>query len=49
MSQSPVGKTKGAGWQIGVSRTMRVDPDEAWNFLVSSAGLEIWFGGGDHW
>lgn len=41
-----VGETKGAGWQIGVSRTLGLSPDEAWRLLTSPAGVGIWLGGG---
>jgi len=27
---SPVGKTKDAGWQIGVARTVPLSPEEVW-------------------
>lgn len=37
----PVGKTKDAGWQIGVSRTVPVPLDEAWSRLEQ---VESWLG-----
>ena len=43
---SPVGKTKDVGWQIGVSRTIPVDVADAWEYLVSPAGLGVWLGEG---
>ncbi len=46
MSERPVGKTKDAGWQIGVSRTIAVDLDTVWEFLTSSEGLAVWLGPG---
>ena len=46
MTKSPVGRTKDAGWQIGVSRTVHADLDDVWDFLISSAGLATWLGGG---
>ena len=46
MGESPVGKTRDVGWQIGVSRTIPVDLDRAWSFLTSTEGLEIWLGSG---
>jgi hypothetical protein len=33
----PVGKTKDAGWQIGVSRTVPLPPDEVWARLEDTA------------
>lgn len=46
MKPRPVGKTKNAGWQIGVSRTIAVDIDTAWDFLISDAGIATWLGEG---
>lgn len=46
MTSRPVGKTKDAGWQIGVSRTVAVDLDEAWEYLTSRMGIEVWLGAG---
>ena len=46
MSKAPVGKTKDAGWQIGVSRTVPVDVDDAWEYLTSERGLAVWLGKG---
>lgn len=48
MNEAPVGKTKDAGWQIGVSRTMPVDVEAAWEYLTSSRGLAVWLGDGVH-
>ena len=46
MSERPVGKTKDAGWQIGVSRTIAVGLDAVWEYLTSSEGLAVWLGPG---
>lgn len=46
MTPRPTGLTKDAGWQIGVSRTLPVDCDAAWEFLLSPAGLSLWIGDG---
>ena len=46
MTTTPVGKTKDAGWQIGLSRTMPVELDEAWAYLTSAEGLAVWLGAG---
>jgi len=46
MSETPVGKTRDAGWQIGVSRTLPVDLHTLWDHLISSEGLEVWLGAG---
>ena len=43
---SAVGRTKDAGWQIGVSRTFGVDVEVAWSVLTEGPGLAVWLGGG---
>lgn len=42
----PVGKTKDAGWQIGVSATVGHPVEKVWRTLVSPAGLALWLGEG---
>ncbi|MEM9038113.1 MAG: SRPBCC domain-containing protein [Actinomycetota bacterium] len=44
MEPTPVGKTRDAGWQIGVSRTVPHEPDRVWDLLMSPDGLAIWLG-----
>lgn len=46
MTTRPTGLTKDAGWQVGVSRTLPVDFDTAWEYLLSPAGLSLWLGDG---
>ncbi|CAI6087255.1 TetR family transcriptional regulator [Cohnella sp. JJ-181] len=41
---SPVGKTKDAGYQIGVRRTVPVTVEAAWRWLTGSEGLRLWLG-----
>ncbi|MGC4936652.1 SRPBCC domain-containing protein [Kribbella sp. DT2] len=41
-----VGRTKDAGWQIGVSKTVDRPADEVWDFVTSPAGVAIWLGEG---
>jgi uncharacterized protein YndB with AHSA1/START domain len=41
-----VGKTKDAGWQIGVSRTVAHPVDDVWELLTSAAGIALWLGAG---
>ncbi|WP_460793982.1 SRPBCC family protein [Nocardioides pacificus] len=41
-----VGRTRDAGWQIGVSRTLGHPIEPVWDLLVSPAGLAIWLGEG---
>ncbi len=43
---SEVGRTKGAGWEIGVSRIIDCPVREVWTFLTSPAGVAIWLGDG---
>ncbi|ASR37879.1 activator of Hsp90 ATPase 1 family protein [Prauserella marina] len=43
---SRVGLTKDAGWQIGVSKTVHVPVETAWEFLISPEGIAIWLGDG---
>ena len=39
----PVGKTKDAGWEIGVSRTFPCTVEHAWS-VVTGEGLAVWLG-----
>lgn len=41
---SPVGKTEGAGWEIGVSKTVDHPIDEVFAFLTSPDGTALWLG-----
>ena len=41
-----VGKTKDAGWQIGVSKTVDHPIERVWEFLTSSEGAAMWLGHG---
>lgn len=40
----PTGKTKDAGWQIGVSTTLHHRLADVWSLLSSAAGISIWLG-----
>ena len=42
----PTGETQGAGWQIGVSRTVAAPLPEVWELLTGPRGLRIWLGAG---
>ena len=42
----PVGETKDAGWEIGVSRTVGHPVERVWAFLTSRPGLDLWLGAG---
>ncbi|GAB2763948.1 SRPBCC family protein [Amycolatopsis magusensis] len=47
MTQSnEVGRTRDAGWQIGVSKTLDHPVAEVWDFLTSPEGVAIWLGEG---
>lgn len=39
----PVGLTRDAGWQLGVSRTIAVSREDVWDFLLGD-GLSVWLG-----
>jgi uncharacterized protein YndB with AHSA1/START domain len=41
---SPVGLTKDAGWEVGVSRTLPVGLDDAWEVLVGDDAVAVWLG-----
>jgi uncharacterized protein YndB with AHSA1/START domain len=43
---TPTGKTKGQGWEIGVRRTMPIEISTAWELLMTPPGLEYWLGTG---
>jgi len=46
MTGSPTtGRTKDAGWEIGVRRTVPADVDVVWALLRSPEGTEAWLGG----
>ena len=42
----PVGLTRDAGWEIGVSRTLPLPVETVWEFLVSPEGVALWLGPG---
>ncbi|MGW0843268.1 SRPBCC family protein [Streptomyces sp. NPDC002787] len=46
MSARSTGLTKDAGWQVGVSRTLRQSPAAVWEFISGPRGLELWLGAG---
>lgn len=39
-----VGQTKTAGFEVGARRTFAIPAQEAWEFLVSNEGVDIWLG-----
>lgn len=41
-----VGRTKDAGWQIGVSRTVSHPVERVWDLLTSAKGTALWLGSG---
>ena len=44
MTSRPVGLTRDAGFQIGVSRSVAVPLEQVWDTLVSDAGVRTWLG-----
>jgi len=44
--RAEVGRTRDAGWQIGVSKTVDYPAAEVWDFITSPAGVAIWLGEG---
>jgi uncharacterized protein YndB with AHSA1/START domain len=45
--ERPVGKTKDAGWEIGVSRTVNMPIEAVWELLVSPDVQALWLGSGE--
>jgi uncharacterized protein YndB with AHSA1/START domain len=41
-----VGRTRDAGWEIGVSKTIDRPAEKVWSFITSPAGIAIWLGEG---
>lgn len=41
-----VGRTRDAGWEIGVSKTIDRPAEVVWTFITSPAGIAIWLGEG---
>jgi uncharacterized protein YndB with AHSA1/START domain len=44
MRRAEVGRTRDAGWQIGVSKTIDRPVETVWSFLMSPEGVAIWLG-----
>lgn len=42
----PVGRTKDAGWQIGISRTVELPVEAVWDLLTAAEGTALWLGDG---
>ncbi|WNF28883.1 SRPBCC domain-containing protein [Streptomyces sp. C11-1] len=40
----PTGLTQDAGWEIGVSRTIRRPLTAVWEFIVGPEGIALWLG-----
>ena len=38
------GETASAGFEVGVQRTVRLSPQQAWELLAGPAGLSVWLG-----
>lgn len=39
-----VGLTKSTGYEVGARKTLDVSPQQAWDFLTSPAGRQLWLG-----
>ncbi|QFZ19012.1 SRPBCC domain-containing protein [Saccharothrix syringae] len=46
MTRPAVGRTRDAGWQIGVSKTVDHPAGAVWDFITSPEGTAIWLGEG---
>jgi uncharacterized protein YndB with AHSA1/START domain len=46
MRERPTGLSKGAGWEIGVSRSVAFPLEAVWDLLTSAEGSAIWLGAG---
>ncbi|SCG80465.1 Uncharacterized conserved protein YndB, AHSA1/START domain [Micromonospora echinaurantiaca] len=44
--RAEVGRTRDAGWQIGVSKTIDRPVEDVWTFVTSPTGIAIWLGDG---
>lgn len=40
------GQTADAGFQVGVQKTIPIENERLWHFLISPDGLRMWLGGG---
>lgn len=40
-NDKPVGQTKSQGWQIGVSRTLPIGLEKAWEMMLDTLGLPL--------
>jgi uncharacterized protein YndB with AHSA1/START domain len=45
-SSGEVGRTRDAGWEIGVSKTIDRPVSQVWDFITSPEGVAIWLGSG---
>jgi uncharacterized protein YndB with AHSA1/START domain len=42
----PTGRTKDAGWQVGVRKTIERPIADVWDALTSTEGVSLWLGDG---
>ena len=42
--EKQIGKTKDAGFQFGIRKTIPISAEKAWDFLISNKGLNVWLG-----
>lgn len=43
-SARPVGQTQDVGFNVGARRTFALTPAQAWDWVVSPAGVAVWLG-----
>ncbi|MDT8448353.1 MAG: hypothetical protein RRB13_15775 [bacterium] len=43
-----VGETAESGWQLGMQKTLTIEPQILWDLMVAPAGLALWLGRLDH-
>jgi len=45
-TNTPAGKTRDTGFQVGVRKTLPADLNTVWHAVVSDRGLKLWLGAG---
>jgi len=41
---NPTGRTKSAGYEIGVRKTLPIPAQKLWEYLISVEGVQLWLG-----
>lgn len=42
--ENTIGKTKSAGYQVGIRKTFPITLQDAWNYMFSYEGIKLWLG-----